>query len=126
MENWKKYALSERDGEYFQKIFKIIVRVHIRKSSASDEETIRGFADKGQTQQDIRAIADVLTVASRPGGQRETDEKYISDMEIRYRVSKKAIDPRVAAIHLKEKIKNLPSVLAVEGGETPVDVSRKA
>tara|TARA_Y100000593_G_scaffold12569_2_gene23179 strand:+ start:36586 stop:36978 length:393 start_codon:yes stop_codon:yes gene_type:complete len=125
IESWKSYLLSEQDGEYFQKIYKIVLRVYIRKQSPEGLETSRGLADKGQTQQDIRAIADVLTVASRPGGQKETEDLYISDMEIRYRVSKKTIDPRIAAMHLKERIKTLPSVSAVEGGVTPIDVSRK-
>jgi len=114
-ENWRKY-LTEEDPTYFQKIYKIVLRFHITKEKGGD---------KGQTQQDVRAIPDVLTVISVRGGQKELPGKYLSDLAIRFRVSKRGIDPKIAIADLKKRCLSIKSVVRIDGPYEIDDVSRK-
>ena len=114
-ENWRRY-LVEDDPRYFQKIYKIILRIYISKEKGGD---------KGQTQQDIRAIPDVLTVVSVRGRQKELPNRYLSDMEIRFRASSRGLDPKMIVTDLKKRCLQIKSVFRVDGPYEIVDVSRK-
>jgi len=102
-ESWKNF-INEVDPSYFQETFDIFVLLSISKDTGGNREQIKN---------DIRAIAEVLTVApvDPPKGiQRDVGVKILTTLKIHCRQPSRGNTPRFVSKVVLQKIQRMRGV----------------